>query len=70
MSFFRDLLQHNPADRPSASEILEKEYIPLAEEGNNNKKLHEIIHHTLKNPQTKVYKHLIAECFNQVGIYI
>lgn len=65
VTLIRDLLQHNPADRPSASEILEKEYIPLAEEGNNNKKLHEIIHHTLKNPQTKVYKHLIAECFNQ-----
>ncbi|XP_065212792.1 eIF-2-alpha kinase GCN2 isoform X2 [Planococcus citri] len=63
IKLIRELLNHNSTERPSAAEILLKEYIPLAEL--EDEKINETIRHTLCNPQSKMYKHLIAECFNQ-----
>ncbi|CAH1116543.1 unnamed protein product [Phaedon cochleariae] len=59
----RWLLDHDLSKRPTSLELLQSEYIPppVLEEC----ELRELVRHTLRNPQLKGYKYLIASCFIQ-----
>uniref|UniRef100_A0A1B6C0L6 non-specific serine/threonine protein kinase n=1 Tax=Clastoptera arizonana TaxID=38151 RepID=A0A1B6C0L6_9HEMI len=57
------LLNHDPSNRPSSLELLQSDHLPPPQL--EEAELHELVRHTLSNPQSKGYKHLIASCFHQ-----
>lgn len=63
VTLIRWLLTHDISKRPTSQEVLQSELIPppVLEE----RELHELLRHTLSNPQLKAYKYLIASCFKQ-----
>lgn len=57
------LLNHNPALRPSSTEILQSPYLPPPQL--EDAELQEMVRHTLSNTKSKAYKYLVASCFQQ-----
>lgn len=57
------LLNHDPALRPTSSELLQSDLLPPLEM--KEAELQEVFRHTLSNPQSKTYKYLIQSCFKQ-----
>lgn len=62
------LLNHDPKKRPTAEDILMSDLVPLAKVENNE--LQEMLRHVLNNPQSRIYKHLIARCLDQENDFI
>lgn len=58
-------MNHDPSKRPSSQDLLQSDKIPPPQM--EDAELQEMVRHTLSNPQSKAYKHLVAACFNQVG---
>ncbi|XP_034249523.1 eIF-2-alpha kinase GCN2 isoform X2 [Thrips palmi] len=59
----RWLLDHEPSRRPSSEELLASDSLPPPEL--EDAELQDMVRHTLRNPQSKAYKYLIASCFKQ-----
>ncbi|RZF32981.1 hypothetical protein LSTR_LSTR008694 [Laodelphax striatellus] len=59
----RWLLNHDACRRPSSQELLQSPLIPPPQL--EDAQLQEMVRHTLSNPQSRAYKHLIAACFSQ-----
>lgn len=57
------LLNHDPAKRPTAEELLASDMVPPAQLEANE--LQEMLRHALANPQSKAYKHLVSRCLAQ-----
>lgn len=57
------LLNHDQNRRPSAEELLASDLLPPARLEDNE--LQEMLRHVLANPQSKIYKHLVARCLTQ-----
>ncbi|KAI8044028.1 hypothetical protein M5D96_000177 [Drosophila gunungcola] len=57
------LLNHDPAQRPTAEELLVSDLVPPAQLEANE--LQEMLRHALANPQSKAYKNLVARCLQQ-----
>ncbi|KAH8293934.1 hypothetical protein KR054_006754 [Drosophila jambulina] len=57
------LLSHDPAQRPTAEELLISDLVPPAQLEANE--LQEMLRHALANPQSKAYKNLVARCLQQ-----
>lgn len=57
------LLNSKADERPTADEILQSDAVPLAKVETNE--LQDMLRHVLNNPQSKIYKHLIARCLEQ-----
>ncbi|XP_043655255.1 eIF-2-alpha kinase GCN2 [Drosophila teissieri] len=57
------LLNHDPAQRPTAEELLISDLVPPAQLEANE--LQEMLRHALANPQSKAYKNLVARCLQQ-----
>lgn len=57
------LLQHDVSKRPSSNELITSKYIPplLMEET----ELNSLLHTTVSNPQSRMYKHMISALFDQ-----
>ncbi|KFM66018.1 Eukaryotic translation initiation factor 2-alpha kinase 4, partial [Stegodyphus mimosarum] len=57
------LLQHDVTKRPSSNELITSKYIPplLMEET----ELNSLLHTTVSNPQSRMYKHMISALFDQ-----
>lgn len=57
------LLQHDVTKRPSSNELITSKYIPplLMEETEINN----LLHNTVSNPQSRMYKHMISALFDQ-----
>ncbi|GFX96444.1 eIF-2-alpha kinase GCN2 [Trichonephila clavipes] len=57
------LLQHDVTKRPNANELISSKYIPplLMEES----ELNNLLHTTVSNPQSRMYKHMISALFAQ-----
>ncbi|EDV94516.1 GH19296 [Drosophila grimshawi] len=63
VKMLRWLLSHDPAQRPTAEELLVSDLVPPAELEANE--LQEMLRHALANPQSKAYKNLVARCLQQ-----
>lgn len=63
LQILRWLLNHDPAQRPTAEELLTSDLVPPAQLEANE--LQEMLRHALANPQSKAYKHLVARCLQQ-----
>ncbi|EDW16491.1 eIF-2-alpha kinase GCN2 [Drosophila mojavensis] len=63
VKMLRWLLNHDPAQRPTAEELLVSDLVPPAELEANE--LQEMLRHALANPQSKAYKNLVARCLQQ-----
>ncbi|XP_036323634.1 eIF-2-alpha kinase GCN2 [Rhagoletis pomonella] len=63
VKILRCLLNHDPAQRPTAEELLSSDLVPPAQLEANE--LQEMLRHALANPQSKAYKHLVARCLQQ-----
>lgn len=63
IKILRWLLSHDPAQRPTAEELLVSDLVPPAELEANE--LQEMLRHALANPQSKAYKNLVARCLQQ-----
>ncbi|XP_054730561.1 eIF-2-alpha kinase GCN2 [Anastrepha obliqua] len=63
IKILRWLLNHDPAQRPTAEELLSSDLVPPAQLEANE--LQEMLRHVLANPQSKAYKHLVARCLQQ-----
>ncbi|XP_033124847.1 eIF-2-alpha kinase GCN2-like [Anneissia japonica] len=59
----RWLLNHDPSQRPMASELLRSKHIPPAEE--ENKRLNEMLIQTIANTESTAYHRMMAELFSQ-----
>lgn len=59
----RWLLNHDPAQRPTAEELLASDLVPPAQL--EASELQEMLKNALANPQSKAYKHIVARCFQQ-----
>ncbi|XP_075223291.1 eukaryotic translation initiation factor 2 alpha kinase Gcn2 [Lycorma delicatula] len=59
----RWLLNHDPSKRPNSQDLLQSDKIPPPQM--EDAELQEMVRHTLSNPQSKAYKHLVAACFKQ-----
>ncbi|XP_028933853.1 eIF-2-alpha kinase GCN2 isoform X1 [Ornithorhynchus anatinus] len=57
------LLNHDPAKRPTAMELLKSELLPPPQL--EESELHEVLHHTLANPDGKAYRTVLARLFAQ-----
>ena len=57
------LLNHNPALRPSSTEILQSPYLPPPQL--EDAELQEMVRHTLSNTNSKAYQYLVASCLQQ-----
>uniref|UniRef100_UPI00398EAC55 eIF-2-alpha kinase GCN2 isoform X2 n=2 Tax=Pristiophorus japonicus TaxID=55135 RepID=UPI00398EAC55 len=57
------LLNHDPAKRPSAVELLKSELLPPPQL--EESELHEILHHTLANTSSKAYRTMVTQIFSQ-----
>lgn len=60
----RWLLDHEPSRRPSSEELLSSDSLPPPEL--EDAELQDMVRHTLRNPQSKAYKYLVASCFKQI----
>ncbi|KAH8383572.1 hypothetical protein KR009_009336, partial [Drosophila setifemur] len=63
VKMLRWLLSHDPAQRPTAEELLISDLVPPAQLEANE--LQEMLRHALANPQSKAYKNLVARCLQQ-----
>uniref|UniRef100_W8B1Y4 non-specific serine/threonine protein kinase n=1 Tax=Ceratitis capitata TaxID=7213 RepID=W8B1Y4_CERCA len=63
VQILRWLLNHDPAKRPTAEELLASDLVPPPPVEANI--LQEMIRTALKEPQSKAYKHLVARCLQQ-----
>uniref|UniRef100_A0ABI7YGL3 non-specific serine/threonine protein kinase n=2 Tax=Felis catus TaxID=9685 RepID=A0ABI7YGL3_FELCA len=57
------LLNHDPAKRPTATELLKSELLPPPQM--EESELHEVLHHTLANMDGKAYRTMMAQIFSQ-----
>lgn len=57
------LLNHDQNKRPTAEELLASDLMPPQQLEDNE--LQEVLRHVLANPQSKMYKHLVARCLAQ-----
>lgn len=57
------LLNHDQNKRPTAEELLASDLMPPQRLEDNE--LQEVLRHVLANPQSKMYKHLVARCLAQ-----
>lgn len=57
------LLNHEPKQRPTTEELLSSDLLPSQKLEANE--LQEMVRHVLANPQSRIYKHLIAKCLTQ-----
>ncbi|XP_074184018.1 eIF-2-alpha kinase GCN2 isoform X2 [Rhinolophus sinicus] len=57
------LLNHDPAKRPTATELLRSELLPPPQL--EEAELHEVLHHTLANADGKAYRTMMAHIFSQ-----
>uniref|UniRef100_A0A336LN81 non-specific serine/threonine protein kinase n=1 Tax=Culicoides sonorensis TaxID=179676 RepID=A0A336LN81_CULSO len=57
------LLNHDPKQRPTTEELLSSDLLPSQKLEANE--LQEMVRHVLANPQSRIYKHLIAKCLTQ-----
>ncbi|XP_012865461.1 PREDICTED: eukaryotic translation initiation factor 2-alpha kinase 4 [Dipodomys ordii] len=57
------LLNHDPAKRPTATELLRSELLPPPQM--EESELHEVLHHTLANVDGKAYRTMMAQIFSQ-----
>ncbi|XP_004422047.1 PREDICTED: eukaryotic translation initiation factor 2-alpha kinase 4 [Ceratotherium simum simum] len=57
------LLNHDPAKRPTATELLKSELLPPPQM--EESELHEVLHHTLANVDGKAYRTMMAQIFSQ-----
>ncbi|XP_037943852.1 eIF-2-alpha kinase GCN2-like [Teleopsis dalmanni] len=63
IKILRWLLNHEPANRPTAEELLASDLVPPAQL--EASELQEMLRHALANPQSKAYKHIVARCLRQ-----
>ncbi|KAI8514991.1 Eukaryotic translation initiation factor 2 alpha kinase 4 [Branchiostoma belcheri] len=59
----RWLLDHDPGKRPTASELLQSDYLPPPQM--EDSQLGEVLRHTLSNTQSLPYRKLMSELFSQ-----
>ncbi|XP_010572498.1 PREDICTED: eukaryotic translation initiation factor 2-alpha kinase 4 isoform X2 [Haliaeetus leucocephalus] len=57
------LLNHDPAARPTAVELLKSEHLPPPQM--EESELHEVLHHTLANVDGKAYRTMMSHIFSQ-----
>uniref|UniRef100_A0A5F8HFI8 eIF-2-alpha kinase GCN2 n=1 Tax=Monodelphis domestica TaxID=13616 RepID=A0A5F8HFI8_MONDO len=57
------LLNHDPAKRPTATELLKSELLPPPQL--EESELHEVLHHTLANVDGKAYRTMMGQIFSQ-----
>nr|XP_048315940.1 eIF-2-alpha kinase GCN2 isoform X2 [Myodes glareolus] len=57
------LLNHDPAKRPTATELLKSELLPPPQM--EESELHGVLHHTLANIDGKAYRTMMAQIFSQ-----
>lgn len=57
------LLNHDPAKRPTATELLKSELLPPPQM--EESELHEVLHHTLANIDGKAYRTMMGQIFSQ-----
>ncbi|KAM8920871.1 eIF-2-alpha kinase GCN2 [Pelodytes ibericus] len=57
------LLNHDPASRPTATELLRCDLLPPPQM--EESELHEVLHHTLANVDGKAYRTMMCQIFNQ-----
>ncbi|XP_048456435.1 eIF-2-alpha kinase GCN2 [Rhincodon typus] len=57
------LLNHDPAKRPTAVELLKSKHLPPPQM--EESELHEMLHHALANTSSKVYRTLVTQIFSQ-----
>ncbi|XP_064316192.1 eIF-2-alpha kinase GCN2 isoform X3 [Phalacrocorax carbo] len=57
------LLNHDPAARPTAVELLKSEHLPPPQM--EESELHEVLHHTLANVDGKAYRTMMNQIFSQ-----
>uniref|UniRef100_A0A7M4FRA4 eIF-2-alpha kinase GCN2 n=1 Tax=Crocodylus porosus TaxID=8502 RepID=A0A7M4FRA4_CROPO len=57
------LLNHDPAARPTAMELLKSEHLPTPQM--EESELHEVLHHTLANVDGKAYRTMMSQIFSQ-----
>uniref|UniRef100_A0A452UB46 eIF-2-alpha kinase GCN2 n=1 Tax=Ursus maritimus TaxID=29073 RepID=A0A452UB46_URSMA len=57
------LLNHDPAKRPTATELLKSELLPPPQM--EESELHGVLHHTLANVDGKAYRTMMAQIFSQ-----
>lgn len=57
------LLNHDPAKRPTATELLKSELLPPLQM--EESELHEVLHHTLANVDGKAYRTMMGQIFAQ-----
>uniref|UniRef100_A0A672V7Z4 non-specific serine/threonine protein kinase n=1 Tax=Strigops habroptila TaxID=2489341 RepID=A0A672V7Z4_STRHB len=57
------LLNHDPAARPTAVELLKSEHLPPPQM--EESELHEVLHHTLANVDGKAYRTMMSQIFLQ-----
>ncbi|XP_032882473.1 eIF-2-alpha kinase GCN2 isoform X2 [Amblyraja radiata] len=57
------LLNHDPAKRPTAVELLKSEHLPPPQM--EESELHEMLHHTLANNSSKAYRTMLTQIFSQ-----
>nr|XP_033809126.1 eIF-2-alpha kinase GCN2 [Geotrypetes seraphini] len=57
------LLNHDPAFRPTAMELLKSEHLPPPQL--EESELHEVLHHTLANVDGKAYRTMVNQMFSQ-----
>ncbi|KAG8276527.1 Eukaryotic translation initiation factor 2 alpha kinase 4 [Homalodisca vitripennis] len=62
-NLLRWMLLHDPLQRPSSAELLQSDLLPPPQF--EERELQELLRHTLNNPQSKLYKYLVASCFSQ-----
>ncbi|XP_023293055.2 eIF-2-alpha kinase GCN2 [Lucilia cuprina] len=63
VKLIRWLLNHDPAQRPTAEELLASDLVPPAQL--EASELQEMLKNALANPQSKAYKHIVARCLQQ-----
>lgn len=56
-------MNHDPAKRPTATELLKSELLPPPQM--EESELHEVLHHTLANVDGKAYRTMMAQIFSQ-----
>ncbi|XP_067895792.1 eIF-2-alpha kinase GCN2 isoform X2 [Heterodontus francisci] len=57
------LLNHDPAKRPTAVELLKSKYLPPPQM--EESELHEMLRHALANTSSKVYRTMVTQIFSQ-----
>lgn len=63
MKVIQWLLNHDPALRPTAQEVLKSELLPLPQM--EESELHEVLQHTMANVNGKAYRTMVGQLFAQ-----